>query len=112
MIIKFVNNALKELKALKKKYISIEQDIEKFLMEIEKGNVGDRIQNKLNLNIYKTRLKNSSSNTGKSRGFRVITYLKTKDYCYILSIYSKTERSNIQENEIIKIIKQEIGLDE
>lgn len=112
MIIKFIHNSLKELKALKKKYTLIEQDIEAFFIEVEDGNFGDRIQNRLNLNIYKARIPNTSTNRGKSGGFRIITYFKTKDYCYIVSIYSKTERSNMRDNEIIRIIKKEIGLDE
>ena len=45
-----------------------------------------------------------SGKSGKSGGFRVIYYLKKETAIYIISVYSKSERSNISTQEIIDIL--------
>ncbi len=54
--------------------------------------------------IYKVRVKNASAKSGKSGGFRVIYYLKKETAIYIISVYSKSEKSNITTQEIIDIL--------
>ena len=56
------------------------------------------------------RLENSSSNSGKSGGFRVIYYyLDEEENIYLLKIYSKTEIENIKEEVLIKILKSQLN---
>ena len=56
------------------------------------------------------KLKNSSSNSGKSGGFRVIYYyLDEEENAYLLKIYSKTEIENIKEEILIKILKSQLN---
>jgi len=55
-------------------------------------------------NAYKIRLKNSSNNKGKSGGYRVISYLYKDDVVGLLTIYSKSEKENIFEDEIDSLI--------
>ncbi|MDQ7084271.1 MAG: type II toxin-antitoxin system RelE/ParE family toxin [Sulfurovum sp.] len=57
-------------------------------------------------NAYKIRLQNSSSNRGKSGGYRVISYFWNEKTLGLLTIYSKSERENIFENEIELLIKE------
>lgn len=63
----------------------------------------------LSFNLYKIRLENSSSKVGKSGGFRVIYYyLDENENLYLLKIYSKTDISNIKEEILIKILKEQM----
>lgn len=63
----------------------------------------------LSSDLYKIRLENSSSNTGKSGGFRIIYYyLDNNENLYLLKIYSKTETPNIKEEVLVKILKEQL----
>jgi len=59
-------------------------------------------------NVYKIKLASKSKNTGKSGGFRIITYLiqetKTSIEVNLITIFDKSEESNITKEEILKII--------
>jgi len=66
--------------------------------------LGDKIQH-LNYTVYKVRVQNSDIKKGKSAGYRMIYYLKVKSEIILVSIYSKTEQSNITTNEIKRIIE-------
>jgi mRNA-degrading endonuclease RelE of RelBE toxin-antitoxin system len=61
-------------------------------------------------NAYKIRLGSSDKNSGKSGGFRIITYLiDEKENGFeinLMLIYDKSEESSIKKSEIIKIIKR------
>ena len=51
------------------------------------------------------RLANSSIPTGKSGGFRIITYfVDNKDVIRLLIIYAKTEKDNISDSELSKVL--------
>lgn len=63
----------------------------------------------LSSSLYKMRLENSSSNTPKSGGFRIIYYYIDEDEnLYLLKIYSKTELENIKEEILIKLLKNQL----
>jgi len=55
-------------------------------------------------NCYKIRLQNSSANRGKSGGYRIISYYYNQETLGLLTIYSKSNRENIFENEIDELI--------
>ena len=80
---------VKDVKKLYKKNKKLPQDLKtlnKTLLENPK--VGIELYSKL----YKMRLENSSSNIGKSGGFRVIYYyLDEEDNLFLLKIYSNKE---------------------
>ena len=95
----------KDVKRLKKKFPKIKTDLVDFVTELfsnpELGiNLGE--------NIFKVRIPNSSIPTGKSGGFRIITYYKTNDTLYLVTIYSKTEQDNILTEKLRKIVQEEI----
>jgi len=97
----------KDVKKLKKKFPKIKNDLLKLVNELllnpQKGiNLGE--------NIFKIRIPNSSIPTGKSGGFRIITYYKKDDILYLLTIYSKTEQDTILTEKLKEIIKNEVGL--
>lgn len=55
---------------------------------------------------YKVRLSIASKNKGKSGGARVITCVfAIEEEVYLLSIYDKSERSNLNDQEIRELIE-------
>ncbi|NCB14405.1 MAG: hypothetical protein EOM78_22720 [Erysipelotrichia bacterium] len=102
LIIKDTDTFNKAVKKLKKKYIHIENDYMNFVNDI--NNIDDLGIN-LGNNIYKVRIKNSDKNSGKSSGYRLISYLKLiENELYLMFIYDKSEIGNINEKEIDKFI--------
>lgn len=100
---------IKELKTLKKKFRKIEEDLDQLFSALAQENIiGDRMQEFRGFELYKARIKNSSREIGKSGGFRVIYYIKRLDgEIFALTIYSKSQKSDISRNEILKILKEE-----
>ncbi|WP_184549995.1 type II toxin-antitoxin system RelE/ParE family toxin [Mucilaginibacter sp. FT3.2] len=92
----------KEFKHLAKKYPSIKKDLSELIAELGiEPNKGTPIGN----GCYKIRLAISSKGKGKSGGARVITYFALKDnYVYLLSIYDKSEQSNISDKDILRLL--------
>lgn len=99
----------KDLKKLAKKYPSVLDIVEEFYEFVEQGHlVGSEISGlKLGKDkVYKARLDNPDRNQGKSGGFRIVYYLVTNENeIYPLTIYSKTEQSEITNSEIKQLIK-------
>lgn len=99
----------KDVKKLYKKNKKLPQDLKTLNTTLhENPKIGIELSSKL----YKVRLENSSSNTGKSGGFRVIYYYIDEDEnLYLLKMYSKTEIENIKEEVLIKILNSQIEED-
>jgi mRNA-degrading endonuclease RelE of RelBE toxin-antitoxin system len=96
----------KLLKKLAKNYRKIYLDIERLKEELEKN---PRVGTDLGNSCYKVRLANSSIPTGKSGGFRVITYyIDSKGVIRLLFIFSKKEQANISDKELQEIIQRSI----
>ena len=94
---------LKNLKKLAKKNKNIKKDILD-LIDILENNPKEGVY--LGNNTYKIRLKNSNNNKGKSGGYRIITYLIDENFeIYLITIYSKSNRESILDDEIKKLIK-------
>jgi len=72
--------------------------------QIQKGNfvgepkTGDHI-------IFKVRVRNRDIRKGKSSGYRLIYYAKTEKKVILITIYSKTEQSDITSDQIRGILK-------
>jgi len=95
----------RDVKRLKKKFPNIKKDLIKLINELS---VNPTSGIHLGENIFKIRIPNSSIPTGKSGGFRVITYYKQNDTLYLVTIYSKTQNDNILIEKLKEIIKEEI----
>ena len=105
MIIEYADSFLKEAKQLSKKFKLLKSDLKQAVEEIEtKNDFGVY----LGFNLFKKRVKNSSIPTGKSGGFRVIIYQQIENKIALISIYSKTEKENLSDEELSEIIKQYI----
>lgn len=103
LIIEYSDNFLREAKKLSKKFRLLKSDLEEALKEIEQNNDFGVF---LGCNLFKKRIQNSSIPTGKSGGFRVIIYLQLEDTIVLISIYSKTEKESLSDDELRKFVEQ------
>jgi mRNA-degrading endonuclease RelE of RelBE toxin-antitoxin system len=97
---------LKNIRTLAKKYRNIRQDLQPVINQLEQGELlGDQISG-IGYPVFKLRVKNSDINKGKSGGYRLIYYLKTLTGIVLLTIYPKSEQSDIEADEIRDIITE------
>ena len=92
----------KEVKKLAKKYKSLKSDLTKLFEGLsDNPTQGTSLGN----NIYKIRVAISSIGKGKRSGARVISLVKIeKETVYLVSIYVKSKKNNITDQEINNII--------
>lgn len=102
-MIEYSENFLKEAKNLSKKFKLLKSDLKQAVEEIEsKNNLGVS----LGYNLYKKRVKNSSIPTGKSGGFRIIIYQKIEEKIVLVSIFSKTQKETLSDDELRTLLKE------
>lgn len=94
----------KQAKRLAKKYKSLKVELSNLIDELldnpESGVV-------IGQNCYKIRISIKSKGKGKSGGGRVITHVHVVDkVIFLLSIYDKSERENLNEDELDKLLKE------
>jgi hypothetical protein len=96
----------RDSKKLLKKYKSLKNEILNLIAVLEE----DPLQGtSLGDGCYKIRLAVKSKGKGKSGGARIITCVKVIDgFVYLLTIYSKSEKDNISDQELQQLIE---GLD-
>jgi len=101
--IKPVAGFKKDFKKLAKKYKRLKDDVQKVVLELREN---PKSGIALRLNCYKIRMANSSTLTGKSGGFRLIYYfIDEENNLYLLNIYSKTQKENISDNELVELLQ-------
>ena len=106
MQIDYSDEFKRNLKQLIKKYPHIRQDIEPIIQTLQQGELlGDKIQD-CGCVVYKVRVKNSDIKKGKSAGYRVIYYLQTETEIILITIYSKSDLSDIPSAKIKQIINE------
>jgi hypothetical protein len=93
----------KQAKRLVKKYPSLKSEIAFLAQSLSSDPIqGTSLKN----NFYKIRLSIRSKGKGKSGGARVITYVKIiNETIYLVSIYDKSERETISDQELDSIFK-------
>lgn len=93
----------KQLKRLSKKYPSLKDDFLNLIESLEdKPEQGTSLGN----NCFKIRMTIKSKGKGKSNGARIITnILISKKTVFLLSIYDKSEKENINDSELIELLK-------
>ncbi len=108
----------KEIKRLAKKYKSIKSEFADLIDLISKN---PKSGTYLGNNCYKIRMAISSKGKGKRGGARIITYIYTQshnnlypknksslseqtDAVYLLTIYDKSETSNLKPNELKEMV--------
>lgn len=94
------------LKRLKKRYPHVDAEVKPLIDALAKGETpGDQVQG-TGYSVYKVRLPNPDAQRGKSGGFRIIYYLKTLETILLIYIYSKTDRADLDADEIRRMIDE------
>ncbi len=103
----------RDLSDLSKRYRSIRTDLQPLIDRLQLGETpGDEIIGSRD-KVFKVRLKNNNIQKGKSGGYRVIYYVKTEIQTILVTIYSKSDFSDVSNETIEDAIdryKQEIQL--
>ncbi|WP_292658177.1 type II toxin-antitoxin system RelE/ParE family toxin [Nitratifractor sp.] len=100
-MIEYSENFLQEARTLSKKYRRLKQDLQKAIEEIE---IHQDLGIPLGHGLFKKRMANSSIPTGKSGGFRIIIYRKISQKIVLISIYSKTHRDSLSDEELRRLL--------
>ena len=93
--IRFTSEFKRQLRALARRYRHIRSDLRPLLEQLGSGSlVGDPIQG-TDYRVYKTRLKNSDIQKGKSSGYRVIYEARSPALLILVTLYSKLDQGDI-----------------
>lgn len=104
--IRFTPEFKRNLRVLAKKYRHIRSDIQPILTQLQEGKfIGDQIP-RTGYAIYKVRVQNRDLKKGKRSGYRLLYYLQTKTSIVLITIYSKTEQSDISPAQVRQIISK------
>jgi mRNA-degrading endonuclease RelE of RelBE toxin-antitoxin system len=95
----------RNLRDLDKRYRHVHADIQTVIQDLEVGNfVGDRISGiGEGYVMLKVRIKNRDIHKGKSSGYRLIYQVESPTSVLLLTIYSKSDRSDITAAELRSI---------
>jgi mRNA-degrading endonuclease RelE of RelBE toxin-antitoxin system len=106
VFVRFADEFEENLYRLSKRFRNILADIQIVIEQIQSGNfVGDRIAGLgENCIVIKVRIKNSNIQKGKSAGYRLIYQVESPTNVLLLTIYSKSDRSDISPLEILDIL--------
>jgi mRNA-degrading endonuclease RelE of RelBE toxin-antitoxin system len=104
--VRFTPEFKRNLRALSRKYRHIRCDLQPVLEQIQFGSlVGNRIAG-TGYTVLKVRVRNSDVRRGKSGGYRLIYLLKSPTDAVLITIYSKSEQSDITAGEIRRIVTE------
>lgn len=96
----------KQIKKLRRKYPAVTGEVRKLVTQLEDDErPGDKIQS-IGYDVYKVRLPNPSAKRGKSGGFRIIYYVQLAKHVVLITIYSKTQLSNISPDAIKQLVEE------
>ena len=90
----------KRTRRLRRRFPSIHLDLRPLFQRLRNDERPGQLVPGVGYNIYKVRLPNRAAQRGKSGGFRVIYYAQFSDRVTLLTIYSKTDDTDISAAEI------------
>jgi mRNA-degrading endonuclease RelE of RelBE toxin-antitoxin system len=96
----------KDLRTLAKRYRNLQSDLQPLINQLQAGEVPGSQISGANYTLFKVRLKNSDIKKGKSAGYRVVYYLKTAHSIILVTIYSKSDTSDIDNETLQNAISQ------
>ncbi len=103
--ITFTTSFKQDLKRLAKKYRHIKSDLSPFIEKLQDKQVlGDRVP-RVSKVVYKYRLRNSDANSGKRSGYRIVYWIKDHTEIVLLTIYSKSDQTDIKPHQIEGLIQ-------
>jgi mRNA-degrading endonuclease RelE of RelBE toxin-antitoxin system len=100
----FTDRFKRDIRRLGKRYRRIRLDILPLIEQLESGDLpGNQIPD-MDYILFKVRVRNTSIQKGKSGGYRVLYYLKTRDQILLVTMYSKSTQSDITAAEVREIL--------
>ena len=104
MDVEYSESFKRQLKRLSRRYRRIKNDIKPIVDALIDGETPDDQITGTAYTLYKVRAKNSDNQRGKSGGYRVIYYLKTKTKCILVTLYSKTDQGDITPDKLKSLL--------
>jgi mRNA-degrading endonuclease RelE of RelBE toxin-antitoxin system len=96
----------RDVRTLAKRYRDIRTDLQPLLDRLQAGEIiGDLVPG-TDYTVFKVRVKNSNIQKGKSAGYRVLYYLKARDRIIMITMYSKSDLSDIPAEEVRDILTE------
>ena len=96
----------RQSRRLVRKYNSLRAELGRLTEVLRRGGRPGVRLSRVGRNVYKVRLPNRSARRGKSGGFRVIYQERDGVLVLLLLIYSKTERADIPDEAIRRVIAE------
>jgi hypothetical protein len=102
----------RRLKRLVKKFRTLSSEMAAFETSIEQY---PKQGKDLGAGLYKIRLASKSKGTGKSGGFRVVTYyieqVGDDEIIYLVTIYDKSEEDSVTKADLLAIVEEALNED-
>ena len=96
----------RNLRTLAKRYRHVRSDVQPIVAQLQNGEVvGDQVP-RTGYTIFKVRVKNSDLRKGKRAGYRMIYYLKTPSKIVLITIYAKSDRSDVSSDQVRRIVAE------
>lgn len=94
----------KRTRRLRRRFPSLHIDLRPLFQRLRNDErPGQRVPG-VGYTVFKVRLPNRAARRGKSGGFRVIYYVQFRDRVVLLTIYSKTDDTDISVGEIRQLV--------
>jgi len=101
----------RRLKRLRRKYPAVTQEVSKLVTELEDDQRPGVKLSGFGFDLYKVRLPNPSARRGKSGGFRVVYYAQFADLVHLVTIYSKSEESDVSVHAVQGVLAEIENID-
>lgn len=102
--ITFTPEFKRNLRQLAKRYHHIKSDLQPILDQLASGShPGDQVPG-VRFEVFKVRAPNSDASRGKSGGYRLIYWIKSESEVVLVTVYSKSDQSDIAPEEIRQCI--------
>ena len=96
----------RQLRRLARKYPSIADTVDQLIAQLESDERPGAKLAGLGYQVFKVRLPNRSARRGKSGGLRIIYQERSGRLVLLLLIFSKTERADIPDDVIFRVIEE------
>lgn len=91
---------------LRRRFPLIHLDLRPLFQRLRDGERPGQLVPGVGYTVYKVRLPNRAARRGKSGGFRVIYYVQFRDRVKLLTIYSKSDQTDISVYEIRTLVAE------
>lgn len=104
--VRFTPEFKRNLHALAKKYRHIRTDVQPVIDDLQSRALpGDQVPG-VGVPVFKVRIRNRDAAKGKRGGYRLLYYLQTPSAIILVTIYSKSEQSDVSAGEIQRILRE------